>query len=184
MFVKVALLSYCHVVAFGLRHNLDAFIFYNGPGGPAAEFKDIRYWVNIMKTVDFVAQTSIGDAILVRTHSYYQPSVCSHATQIYRCYMVYARRWYMILFPLLLWLATLGTLLSLSDRTSTDAHPSGWHRHGMDRSQHRRERPAQRPTNHTMVGHHHRLHACCERARHLYAPPLPHRMPRMCSRTL
>ena len=36
-------------VAFGLRHNLDAFIFYKGPGGADAEFEDISYWVNVMK---------------------------------------------------------------------------------------------------------------------------------------
>ncbi len=52
-------------VAFGLRHNLDAFIFYHGEGGAAKEFSDISYWVNIMKTVDYVMQTAIGDAILV-----------------------------------------------------------------------------------------------------------------------
>lgn len=53
------------LVAFGLRHNLDAFIYYHGTGGAAEEFQDIGYWVNIMKTVDFVAQTAIGDSILV-----------------------------------------------------------------------------------------------------------------------
>ena len=36
-------------VAFGLRHVLDAFIFYHGSGGPDAEFEDISYWVNVMK---------------------------------------------------------------------------------------------------------------------------------------
>ena len=36
-------------VAFGLRHNLDAFIFYKGAGGPDAEFENISYWVNVMK---------------------------------------------------------------------------------------------------------------------------------------
>lgn len=36
-------------VAFGLRHNLDAFVFYSGPGGADAEFEDISYWVNVMK---------------------------------------------------------------------------------------------------------------------------------------
>ena len=56
-------------VAFGLKHNLDAFIFYRGPGGADEEFKNIRYWVNIMKTVDYVAQTAIGDAVLVSTPS-------------------------------------------------------------------------------------------------------------------
>lgn len=36
-------------VALGLRHNLEAFIYYSGPGGPAAEFDNISYWVNVMK---------------------------------------------------------------------------------------------------------------------------------------
>jgi len=36
-------------VAFGLRHVLDAFIFYKGPGGAATELEDISYWVNVMK---------------------------------------------------------------------------------------------------------------------------------------
>lgn len=62
------MLSWC-TVAFGLRHNLDAFIFYRGPGGAAEEFHDISYWVNIMKTVDYVAQTTIGDAVLVSTRT-------------------------------------------------------------------------------------------------------------------
>ena len=36
-------------VALGLKHNLDAFIFYTGPGGPQEEFENISYWVNVMK---------------------------------------------------------------------------------------------------------------------------------------
>lgn len=52
-------------MAFGLRHNLDAFVYYTGPGGATAEFGDISYWVNVMKSADYVAQTAIGDAILV-----------------------------------------------------------------------------------------------------------------------
>jgi hypothetical protein len=50
-------------VAFGLRHNLDAFIFFHGD--PIDEFTDTVYWVNVMKMVDFVGQTFIGDSILV-----------------------------------------------------------------------------------------------------------------------
>ena len=72
-------------VAFGLRHNLDAFIFYKGTGGANAEFEDISYWVNVMKvrplpltlqcskkitavtsqTVDVQIMTLIGDGMLV-----------------------------------------------------------------------------------------------------------------------
>lgn len=36
-------------VALGLRHNLDAFIFYSGPGGADGEFDNISNWVNVMK---------------------------------------------------------------------------------------------------------------------------------------
>ena len=53
-------------MAFGLRHILDAFVFYTGQGGPAEELDDISYWINVMKAADYVAQTAIGDAILVR----------------------------------------------------------------------------------------------------------------------
>jgi hypothetical protein len=72
-------------VALGLKHNLEAFIFYAGPGGAAAEFDDISYWVNVMKvrlhflslfrasmshtstvqTVDTQVMSLIGDAMLV-----------------------------------------------------------------------------------------------------------------------
>ncbi|EGO03192.1 hypothetical protein SERLA73DRAFT_69100 [Serpula lacrymans var. lacrymans S7.3] len=52
-------------VAFGLRHNLVAFVYYTGQGGATAEFEDISYWVNVMKTVDYVIQTLIGDAMLI-----------------------------------------------------------------------------------------------------------------------
>jgi hypothetical protein len=43
-------------VAFGLRHNLDAFIFYKGSGGPDAEFEDISYWVNVMKVSGYISR--------------------------------------------------------------------------------------------------------------------------------
>lgn len=49
-----------------LIHVLDAFIWYRGPGGAIGEFNEISYWVNAMKTVTYVIQTSIGDSVLVR----------------------------------------------------------------------------------------------------------------------
>ncbi len=51
MVVVVALMAIFSTldVSLGLRHNLDAFIFYKGPGGPDAEFDNISYWVNVMK---------------------------------------------------------------------------------------------------------------------------------------
>lgn len=53
-------------VAFGFRHILDAFVYYNGPGGPTEELLDISYWVNVMKGIDTTVQTAIADAFLVR----------------------------------------------------------------------------------------------------------------------
>ena len=67
--IIVALLMFVFAtldVAFGLRHNLDAFIYYTGPGGAKGEFGIISYWVNVMKSADYVAQTFIGDGMLVR----------------------------------------------------------------------------------------------------------------------
>ncbi|KIY49640.1 hypothetical protein FISHEDRAFT_23253, partial [Fistulina hepatica ATCC 64428] len=59
-------------IAFGLCHNLDAFVFYDGD--PIKELDDASYWVNVMKMVDYVAMTFIGDLILV-----------------YRCWTIYGR---------------------------------------------------------------------------------------------
>ena len=52
-------------VAFLLRHVLVAFIYYKGPGGAIGELSDISYWVSVMKTVCYVAQTSVADLMLV-----------------------------------------------------------------------------------------------------------------------
>ncbi|RPD65719.1 hypothetical protein L226DRAFT_557681 [Lentinus tigrinus ALCF2SS1-7] len=75
-------------MAFGLQHNLQAFIYYKGPGGAIAEFSDISNWVNVMRTADYVAQMFIGDGIMV-----------------YRCYVVYEKNWKVVVVPVLLWLA-------------------------------------------------------------------------------
>lgn len=48
-------------------HNIRAFVFWTGPGGATEAFHKITDWVNIMKTVDYIAQVAIGDAILVST---------------------------------------------------------------------------------------------------------------------
>jgi len=50
-------------VAFGLRHNIEAFIYFQG--GAIEDFEKLSYWVNVMKMVDYVGQTFVGDAILV-----------------------------------------------------------------------------------------------------------------------
>ena len=56
-------------IAFGLRHVLDAFVYYKGPGGAIGELSDISYWVNVMKGINYCCQTTIGDFVLVGSRS-------------------------------------------------------------------------------------------------------------------
>lgn len=55
-----------------VRLDLDAFIYYKGPGGAIGELSILSLWVNVMKTVAYVAQTSIADAMLASIH----PEIC------------------------------------------------------------------------------------------------------------
>ncbi|KAF9255671.1 hypothetical protein L218DRAFT_1008306 [Marasmius fiardii PR-910] len=105
-------------VAFGLRHSLDAFAYYKGPGGAVEELQDISYWVSVMKTVDNIAQTFIGDAML-----------------LFRCYIVYERSWKVIIVPVILWIGgtvtgvlliyTFATLKAPAFISTTNAQPYG-----------------------------------------------------------
>ncbi|KAH8092474.1 hypothetical protein BXZ70DRAFT_1010791 [Cristinia sonorae] len=69
-------------IALALQHNLDAFVWYKGPGGPKGEFLDISYWGNVLKTMTYSIQALIADSVL-----------------IYRCYVVCDRQW-MVVVPL------------------------------------------------------------------------------------
>ena len=55
------------LVAFALLNNLNAFVFYAGPGGPSGAFHRITNWVSVMRSVCYIMQTTIGDGVLVRT---------------------------------------------------------------------------------------------------------------------
>ncbi|KXN91539.1 hypothetical protein AN958_00561 [Leucoagaricus sp. SymC.cos] len=50
-------------VAFHLRHNLDAFV--SSSIDPVKEFSQTSSWINVMSMGCYVAQTFIGDSILV-----------------------------------------------------------------------------------------------------------------------
>ncbi|RDB21603.1 hypothetical protein Hypma_011202 [Hypsizygus marmoreus] len=73
-------------VAFGLQHNIEAFIYFQGD--PIDEFNNNSNWLVVMKMVNYVAQTFIGDAIL-----------------LYRCWVIYSKRWLIVLVPALMWIA-------------------------------------------------------------------------------
>ncbi|KAJ2932982.1 hypothetical protein H1R20_g4130, partial [Candolleomyces eurysporus] len=88
--VGLFMASVFYDVSFGLRRNLDAFVFQFAKGvHPADEFAEISDWVNVMKFADYAAQTFIGDGIL-----------------IYRCYIIFNKRWWVVILPILMWLAT------------------------------------------------------------------------------
>ncbi|KAG2002397.1 hypothetical protein CC2G_004591 [Coprinopsis cinerea AmutBmut pab1-1] len=74
-------------VAFHLRHNLDAFVGAPNSEYVIAMFEDTSNWINVMKMACYVAQTFVGDSIL-----------------LYRCWIIYNRRWLVIAFPTLLWI--------------------------------------------------------------------------------
>ncbi|KDR66675.1 hypothetical protein GALMADRAFT_147729 [Galerina marginata CBS 339.88] len=76
-------------VVLGFYHNIKAFILYTGPGGSDGEFTKLSDWVNVMKGVNLLMQTLIGDGVL-----------------IYRLWVVYSRSWKVIALPILLWLST------------------------------------------------------------------------------
>ncbi|KAF9473129.1 hypothetical protein BDN70DRAFT_817686 [Pholiota conissans] len=75
-------------VAFHLRHNLEVFIYFAG-NSAIEEFDKTSNWLNVMGMACYVAQTFVGDAIL-----------------IFRCWVVYSKNWLIIILPILLWLAT------------------------------------------------------------------------------
>jgi hypothetical protein len=50
-------------VCFHLRHNLEAFAYFNS--NPIETFEKTSNWINVMKMVCYVAQTFVGDTILV-----------------------------------------------------------------------------------------------------------------------
>lgn len=77
-------------LALGLRHVLEAFIWYRGPGGPTAEFEKISSWIQVTKNGCYIFQTLTGDLIL-----------------IYRCFIVYNRSWLVVALPLTMWTGTL-----------------------------------------------------------------------------
>ncbi|KAH9475041.1 hypothetical protein JR316_0012143 [Psilocybe cubensis] len=53
-------------VAFHLRHNLEAFVYFDAH--PIETFEQTSNWINVMKMVCYVAQTFVGDSILVSAY--------------------------------------------------------------------------------------------------------------------
>ncbi|KAI0048088.1 hypothetical protein FA95DRAFT_1558359 [Auriscalpium vulgare] len=75
-------------IAIAFRHVLDAFVWYEGPGGAKGQLSQISNVLANVKNAIYIAQVLTGDAML-----------------IYRCFMVYGRAWWVIVIPVLLWIS-------------------------------------------------------------------------------
>ncbi|KAJ7809909.1 hypothetical protein B0H14DRAFT_1286801 [Mycena olivaceomarginata] len=90
-----------------MQDVMDAFIYYQGPGG-ALEFYGAQNdtlnhgWTHWMPAVEDSVQVVIGDALL-----------------IYRCYVLYGRSWRSIVVPSVAWLGLLVTSILSSYREIT-----------------------------------------------------------------
>jgi len=80
----------------GLVHNLAAFVKYTGPGGPKEELTNIHDWINIARSFAQTANMIVGDFVL-----------------IYRCYIVYGRRWPVIVPSFILYLTGIAMAIKL-----------------------------------------------------------------------
>ncbi|KAK7055477.1 hypothetical protein R3P38DRAFT_2847272 [Favolaschia claudopus] len=80
----------------GLVHNLKAFVFYRGAGCAQAELTDIHEWINIARSSAGTANILVGDFVL-----------------IFRCYIVFGRRWQVIIPSFVLYLAGLAMTIKL-----------------------------------------------------------------------
>lgn len=101
-------------VAFHLRHNLEAFVYFDVH--PIETFEQTSNWINVMKMACYVAQTFIGDSILVSAYALRVSNRTNHRVlhlfQLFRCWIVYSKRWLIVIVPILLWLGTTGKLLN------------------------------------------------------------------------
>ncbi|KAF5347444.1 hypothetical protein D9756_011119 [Leucocoprinus leucothites] len=92
--IAMALFIICTFdVAIGLLHNMRAFIQSKDP---ERVFYNIADWINIVRSVDQVLAGILGDFVLV-----------------YRCWIVYGRRWLIIVPSLMLYLGGIVVAIAL-----------------------------------------------------------------------
>ncbi|KAJ7802433.1 hypothetical protein B0H14DRAFT_2892387 [Mycena olivaceomarginata] len=80
----------------GLVHNLAAFVKYKGSGGAKEELTNIHDWINIVRSFDQTANMIVGDFVL-----------------IYRCFVVYNRRWPVVVPSFVLYLTGIAMAIKL-----------------------------------------------------------------------
>ncbi|KAJ6490912.1 hypothetical protein C8R45DRAFT_991110, partial [Mycena sanguinolenta] len=90
----------------GLVHMILAFVKYKGPGGATGELTNIHEWINIVRSFDQIGIMIVGDFVL-----------------IYRCFVVYGRRWKAIAVSFVLYLTgiAMGIKLMVVEITTSNA---------------------------------------------------------------
>lgn len=73
-------------IAVHLYQTLDAFVYYTGKGGAAVIFSHFSSWPNVVRTTSLMIGAMISDG-----------------AWIYRCWVIYGRRWVAVSLPMLLW---------------------------------------------------------------------------------
>ncbi|TFL05490.1 hypothetical protein BDV98DRAFT_522595, partial [Pterulicium gracile] len=73
--------------ALMVHNSLDAFVYYEGRGGPAGRFATFPPWNSVLRAITLGLTTMLGDGVLV-----------------WRCWELHQRRWLPVAFPTLLWL--------------------------------------------------------------------------------
>ena len=95
-------------VAGSVKTMIDAFItFADRPGGPAAFFANERDPTNLFRKTVSALSILVGDGLVVRsqTPSLFRLSILSYI-QIYRCYVIWTRNWWVIAGPIASMIAT------------------------------------------------------------------------------
>ncbi|KAF8188838.1 hypothetical protein K438DRAFT_1936197 [Mycena galopus ATCC 62051] len=86
----------------GLVHMILAFVKYQGPGGAKGELTNIHEWIHIVRSFDQIGIMIVGDFVL-----------------IYRCFVVYGRRWPAIAVSFMLYLAGIAMGIKLINAAIT-----------------------------------------------------------------
>ncbi|KAH9841155.1 uncharacterized protein C8Q71DRAFT_890987 [Rhodofomes roseus] len=79
-------------ISFSVYRNLTAFIYYTGPGGSNEIFNQISDYATVLRSVwNFLAILTADMAL------------------IHRCFVIYNRNWLIVVFPSLIWAASLAS---------------------------------------------------------------------------
>ena len=82
---------------------IKAFIIFpNEPGGPGAFFNELSEFTQIFGSTIYVAQTLVGDSVVVSVAESPKSVLLNLFRQLLRAYLVWGKRFYVVAFPCLL----------------------------------------------------------------------------------